>query len=85
MENGLNPAARVLEKLGGEKAVSNGTGIPIDTLWRWQRPRERDGTGGRIPQERWAVLVEYGLRIGKPLRSHELQEEALRELMAKAG
>ena len=82
MENGLNPACRVLTKLGGEVAVHKGTGIPIDTLWRWQRSKERGGTGGRIPQERWPVLHEYAATVGTSLHSLELlgEEGLLSEL-----
>jgi len=75
MKNGLNPARRVITKLGGEAAVSAGTGIPIDTLWRWQRPKGRGGTGGHIPRTRRSKLRKYAASIGVSLHPLELIEE----------
>lgn len=75
MKNGLDPAHYVLTKLGGEEKVVEKTGIPIDTLWRWQRPFDpvrRGGTGGRIPQRRWDVLLDLARKEGISLSKAEL-------------
>lgn len=53
----LDPAYKVIERLGGKSAVSERLGLNKSTLTRWCRPAP-DGTGGVIPQRYWPALME---------------------------
>lgn len=49
----MEPARTIIERLGGEAAVSRIAGVAITAPYRWQQPRAKGGTGGVIPH--WHV------------------------------
>ena len=55
----LNPAARIVSRLGGPIVVANITGTSYTAPYRWQAPRERGGTGGTIPQRYHEPLLQH--------------------------
>lgn len=63
----LDPAYKVIEKLGGRQAVADFLGLDKSTVVRWCHPSPQ-GTGGVIPQRYWPQLIEMareqGVRIG---------------------
>lgn len=62
----LDPAYKVVEKLGGRQVVADTLGIDKSTVVRWCHPHPQ-GTGGIIPQRYWPRLMqmarEQGVRI----------------------
>lgn len=55
----MEPAQSIIHKLGGEAAVSAITKTASTAPYRWQYPRDKGGTGGRIPQRYHPVLLNY--------------------------
>jgi hypothetical protein len=55
----MEPARTIIEKLGGEAAVSKITGTAYTAPYRWQQPRSKGGTDGRIPQKHIPGLLAY--------------------------
>lgn len=55
-------ARRIVAKCGGARRVSAITGRAIVTIHKWSLPRSRGGTGGLIPSEVQAVLMDAALR-----------------------
>lgn len=47
----LEPAASLIEKLGGPQAIAKATGFTEAWIYRWRYPLERGGTDGRIPSK----------------------------------
>lgn len=52
----LDPAYRIVERLGGKREVAAKLGLDKSTLSRWCQPAPR-GTGGCIPQRYWKELL----------------------------
>jgi hypothetical protein len=59
MVPGLEPAARIIHRLGGCAAVAAVVGTAVTAPYRWQYPRERGGTGGIIPQRHHRALLAH--------------------------
>lgn len=57
-ETHLNPAKSVIDKIGIDKVVTI-TGKHVSRVYRWMYPKERGGTGGRVPQEDAEKLLAY--------------------------
>ena len=66
------PAYTVVCRLGGDLNVSRALGIRRDAVWRWHAPRNRQGTGGKIPRKRHAPLLKYAESLGVPLTESDL-------------
>lgn len=60
----MEPAHTIIEKLGGEAAVSAATGTSYTAPYRWQHPREKGGTGGVIPQKHIPALLRLAVEQG---------------------
>lgn len=60
----MEPAASIIIRLGGEKAVSKITGLALTAPYRWQYPVEKGGTGGLIPQKHHVALLDYARAHG---------------------
>lgn len=63
----LNPAHKIITKLGGEKAVAEQLGLSESVVYRWAYPRDRRGTGGLIPARHIKPLIEIARARGKRL------------------
>lgn len=50
-------AERVINKLGGTRAVSLMLGISTQAIYKWMRPLHENGTGGFIPHRRQIELM----------------------------
>jgi hypothetical protein len=64
----LNPAAHVIEKLGGPKAVSKLLNKHESRIRRWTYPRDRGGTGGLIPAAEQVELLRAAIGMGWALK-----------------
>ena len=63
----LEPAASVIEELGGVVEVSEYLGLNPTTVRRFRYPKDKFGTGGFFPTEYIFPLLVRSLRFGKPL------------------
>lgn len=55
----LEPAASIIQTLGGVERVSEITDRHISRVYRWMYPKDRGGTGGIIPQPEAAKMLAY--------------------------
>jgi hypothetical protein len=55
----LDPAASIIERIGGVPAVKAATGLHETTVHRWTYAKSQGGTGGRIPQDHIESLIAY--------------------------
>jgi len=53
----LNPAYKVIERLGGKSTVASALQLNVSTLSRWCQPWP-NGTGGAIPQRHWPKILQ---------------------------
>lgn len=67
----MNPAARVLEKIGGAPVAATVCSVDQSTAHRWTYPKERRGTGGIIPAKHQRPLLEYARRNNLPLTAED--------------
>lgn len=63
----MEPALTIIEICGGFQAVSEMTGRDLTRVHRWTYPRERGGTGGRIPAEVQFTLLTEAQKRGLSL------------------
>ncbi len=72
-----NPAKEVIKLLKGPTAVAKIVGIDRSQVHRWTLPKERLGTGGRVPRRHWEALLDYaqskGIELPKRLLAPELE------------
>lgn len=63
----MEPASSLIQRLGGLKLVALATGVSTVSVYRWQIPRDRGGTGGMIPHWRISKLLALSDAIGAGL------------------
>jgi hypothetical protein len=54
-----NPAHSIIKRLGGEVAVAEATKLALTAPYRWQAGTDKGGSGGKIPQKRIPILIEF--------------------------
>jgi hypothetical protein len=67
----MNPAQRIIDRLGGEAQVAFLTGTSYTAPYRWQAARAKGGTGGLIPQRHHRGLIDYARAKGIPLTAED--------------
>lgn len=67
----MEPASGIIKKLGGEPVVAKITKTAYTAPYRWQAPREKGGTGGRIPQAHHRSLLDYARQNEIPLSAED--------------
>lgn len=67
----MEPAATIIEKLGGPSVVSEITRTAYTAPYRWQHPRDKGGTGGLIPQKYHLALLNYAEQAGVDLTARD--------------
>lgn len=55
----MEPAHNITDRLGGESVVADITGRSVTSVYRWQYPKEKGGTGGTIPQRHHRALLDF--------------------------
>jgi hypothetical protein len=55
----MEPADSIIQKLGGPSEVAKIVGVHRTRVSNWKRPRNRGGTGGRVPQNHIPALLAY--------------------------
>ncbi len=74
----MDPAGKIIAKLGGPTRVAKIVGIHRTRVSAWQRPRASGGTEGRIPQDHHHKLLAFARAQGIALSAEEfLSAEAL--------
>lgn len=63
----LEPAASIIEELGGVVEVSQYLGLNPTTVRRFRYPKEKYGTGGFFPTEYIFSLLVRSFSLGKPI------------------
>jgi len=64
IRNRCQPAFDVIRRLGGAGATARLCGVNQSTVSRWVMIKEMRGTGGRIPQKYWPVILNHAKRTG---------------------
>lgn len=67
----MEPASKIIEKLGGEAVVARITGTASTAPYRWQYPVDRGGTGGSIPQKHIEPLIAFAREHGIDLKTDD--------------
>lgn len=65
------PAASLIEKLGGLSAVARALDVRDTTVQRWRLPKEKRGTGGSVPHWHIPKVIELGKSIGVKVRTED--------------
>ena len=62
----LQPAAAIVEMLGGEEWIARQLGVERVTVYRWQWPSTSNSGGrdGYIPRRNWPGLIRLGKSLG---------------------
>lgn len=71
----MTPARKVILLFGGHTAVSHLLNVDRPQVHRWEYPRERGGTGGRIPARHHPTLLRLASERGIPLTLADLNPE----------
>ena len=74
----MNPAAKIVARLGGEKVISELLGLSLAQPYKWQATRAVGGTNGVIPQKYHLKLIEFARSRRIPLQARDfLQTEEM--------
>lgn len=60
----LDPAASVLERLGGPMRVCEEIGVHKTRVYKWMKPKSEGGTGGMIPGSHIQDIIRMGAERG---------------------
>lgn len=65
-------AERVYRAFGGPRRVAGALGLTHAAVYRWSYPKDRRGSGGAVPTEWHAPLLEAALQRGIRLERADL-------------
>lgn len=68
----LTPAEKVYEAFGGQMMVAKETGISFQEVYRWNYPKERRGTAGRVPHQHQETILVAAKRLKLKLQPADL-------------
>lgn len=68
----ISQARRVIDALGGPRAIAKGTGINCKHIYRWDYPKDRGGTSGVIPTASLRKVLAWARAIGVGLSPTDL-------------
>lgn len=66
------PAAKVIKAFGGVRATARRLNRNSSTISRWQVPRSKGGTGGRIPASLQGEILALAEADGLSLSAEDL-------------
>jgi hypothetical protein len=67
----LEPAASIIDKLGGVDAAAEAAGVDRSRVRRWRSAKDKGGTGGLIPSRHHQPLMQWAREKGRPLRPED--------------
>lgn len=77
-KSGLEPAASIIERLGGVEEVARITGVHLTRVYGWKRPKGPGGTGGLIPFKRALMLLGAARDRGIQLTANDFMPSKAR-------
>ena len=66
-----NPAASIIDKLGGVAATAAISGASVSRVTRWRLDRSKGGTGGLIPQRNIIRILGHARSSGIELNGDD--------------
>lgn len=73
----MEPAASIITKCGGPKAVAEMLKVDVSRVWRWTYPKDRGGSDGRIPGKHHANLLALAQERGIDLQPKDFFASSL--------
>lgn len=70
-------AEHIIEKCGGAAIVATWLGIEVSAVHRWKYPKDRGGTGGRIPTVHQQELLDRARAEGIDLTPSDFFENGV--------
>lgn len=67
----MDPASKIIKRLGGEAKVAEITGTAFTAPYRWQHEKSKGGSNGLIPQRHHRALLDYARSHKIPLHAEE--------------
>ncbi|RXT18356.1 MULTISPECIES: hypothetical protein [unclassified Bosea (in: a-proteobacteria)] len=67
----MEPASTIISRFGGPTRVASILGIGRVRVSNWKRPRDKGGTGGRVPQDHHPKLLAEASRLGIALAAED--------------
>lgn len=55
----MSPAEKVIEAFGGVRRVATLLDIDRVWVWRWTQPKNKRGTGGKVPASQWQEILRH--------------------------
>lgn len=68
----LTPAQYVIRAFGGVRKLARELKKSPSTVSRWPKPKERGGSGGRIPSDEQLAILELATRRGLDVTASDL-------------
>lgn len=68
----MTPASDIIKRCGGNLRVAEWLGLERTAVQRWTYPKDKGGTGERIPTRHWAALIAKAAEHGSVVRLEEL-------------
>lgn len=68
----MEPASTIIKLFGGPTRVSEIVGVHRTRVSNWMRPKEKGGTGGRIPQSHFPILLHEARERGIALSADDM-------------
>ncbi|MBX9876352.1 MAG: hypothetical protein K2X84_15935 [Beijerinckiaceae bacterium] len=81
----MEPASTIIGRFGGPTKVAALLGIGRVRVSNWKRPKERGGTGGRVPQDHHPTLLAAAADLGISLCAEDFLPPAVRAASASEG
>jgi len=78
----MEPAASIINKLGGNTAVASIAGVHRTRVWNWTQPKKSGGTGGNIPFKYMPRLIAAAKAAGVELSADEFLPTLSEEVAA---
>lgn len=58
----MTPAKQIIDKCGGVAATAQLTGRTLASVYKWDYPKERGGTGGVVPRSAQDIILAASKR-----------------------
>lgn len=71
-----DPAAEIIERLGGLTNLARATGVTPTSVQRWRMAVEKGGTGGFIPRKHHEPIIRFAAERGYTLPVHAFVDVA---------
>ena len=59
----FNQAKKIIDAFGGASTLARHLNLPKATVYKWNYPKEKNGTDGLIPSHRVADIIKLGTEL----------------------